>query len=285
MLPWTDNGSFKSPKPDCPRTGFLSLIHSPKIFLWPSSIVTSRCDWQRSLVAVFLSFMLIAGLVWHCRLPFDANISFVIFPATAIQTLSPSPPQQEHWLKQQTLNQEFDRHTPRAIPQSNLNDEVFSENVLSDYHDYPTIRTSTRHSVCWQSGTHRRFDNSNPTSQSIGEFPGITVSGSDCSTCTVGDSCSFTITIRPPVRWHLNETLYTSGLPFKKELIVLMRGPALVTTYVTPDVADRRSFVVSYRPWDEGQYRYGTVVRKAPAHYIPQEESHQSDGKMVLPPW
>ena len=260
MQPWVEVGELKSPKPESRRNSFLSLILSPKLPLLPSSFASSRCDGQRHLATAFLLFLLLVGLVWHCRSPLDANVAFVIFPATATESLSPSSPIQEHGLKLQPLNREPDLQMSQKISQSHRPDENLPFNVTRNHNS--ASRTGTMHSVCWHSGAHNHHDNQNRRSQSAGEFPGITISGSGCSTCTVGESCSFTIKIRPPARWSLNESLYTSGLPFKKELIVLMRGPALVTTYVAPDPADRRSFLVTYRPWDEGSYGYEIEVQK-----------------------
>eukprot|EP00897_Mesotaenium_endlicherianum_P005192 jgi/Mesen1/4700/ME000241S03738 len=88
-----------------------------------------------------------------------------------------------------------------------------------------------------------------------GGLDGVTIYGDGCSVCHVGASCSFTIRVLPPARWALNASEYSTGVPFKKELMVTLQGPALAHGYVTPDPLSRAASSVTFRTWDAGVYR------------------------------
>lgn len=117
-------------------------------------------------------------------------------------------------------------------------------------------RISTKRSdVCWSSPRLKPAESADVSN-------GIIVSGQGCSSCVVGEYCSFLIQlVGPTASWKLPES-YGASLrpartvqdPFKWDLMVLLRGPALGSAEVTPLSADARVLRATFRVWDEGSY-------------------------------
>lgn len=101
--------------------------------------------------------------------------------------------------------------------------------------------------VCWRSTETGGHTLQRELVQEPG-IPGVSVFGPGCSSCVVGATCSFTISVMPPATW-------TAPVSQRRELNVLLQGPALHAGLIEPTQMDDTSFLVTYRVWDAGLYR------------------------------